>query len=92
MKIGKIRGFDIMASAHAQERFKERRIREMSPLKSLIKKNFEKYASGLNIMIIDERQGLTTICDVRQGVVVIVTVLDKVDVFVKKNTIVERIV
>lgn len=89
MKI-KLKGFEIVPSKHALERFNERQVEFDKAIKSLKKVDFEKYSNGLNLMIIDEKQGITIICDVRLEVVVIVTVLNKTDVFVKNNTAIER--
>lgn len=89
MKI-KLKGFEIVSSKHALERFNERQVGFDKAIKSLKKVDFEKYSNGLNLMIIDEKQGITIICDVKLEVVVIVTVLNKTDVFVKNNTAIER--
>lgn len=91
MTISKIRGFDIVTSNHSIERFQERNIKTETVIKSIKQISFEKYSNGLNLMIIDNAQGITIVLDVKTDVVVIVTVLNKTDVFIKKNTIVERI-
>jgi hypothetical protein len=88
------RRFDIIASEHCIERMAQRKIDQLRVVGSihlLGEKVIMEHIGGDEVMIINEDFGFSVVCSIKEDSVVIITVINKSNVFVQKGTSVVRL-
>jgi hypothetical protein len=84
--------FRVIGTNHAIQRLRQRKVDEYhiaSALLAMGMKLLEYNNSGKQIMLRDMGRGLSTVIAIENYTIVLITVLEKVDVYVKDNTVIE---
>lgn len=83
--------YSIRLTKHAEERLKQRNVdlyQTIGSILSLGEKRIQDYSgSNKDIFIMDKENGFSIVCNIELRTITIVTVIDKVDCYIKEGTI-----
>lgn len=86
--------FRVESTAHALKRMKERGVEDdvvINTLQELSYKIMVYNDTGEEIAVIDQEHDLAVIVEVRMNKVVVITVIDRADIYLKDGTMLEEI-
>lgn len=86
--------FEIIASSHCLERMDQRgisKLRVIGSIHMLGEAVIKKHSCGEELMIINEDYGFSIVCSIKKDSIVIITVINKSNIYVQRGTSVVRL-